>query len=151
SPAPCAMEDILASALPQLQALTADHRLMIDLSEGLPKVNADRQRIDQVLINLVGNAAKYTPSQTKVTITVQHTEAWIQVCVADEGSGIAVEDRERLFQAFRRGDGAQRRTRGTGLGLAICKGLIEAHGGRIWLQERTSPGTTMCFTLPVVV
>jgi two-component system sensor histidine kinase KdpD len=150
SPAACTIEDIIASVMPQLQALTVDHCLAIDLSEGLPKVNADRQRIDQVLINLVGNAAKYTPQQTKVTITARQLDSWIEVRVADEGSGIPPEDRDLLFQAFRRGDGAQRRTRGTGLGLAICKGLIEAHGGRIWLQEHAGPGTIMCFTLPIL-
>ena len=126
SPMECSMEDVFTSAMPQLQALTVDHRLVIDLPEGLPKVKADTQRIGQVLTNLVGNAAKYTPPQTVVTVSIRQVESRIEVCVADEGPGIPQEDREQLFQAFRRGDGAQRRTRGTGLGLAICKALIEA-------------------------
>ena len=150
SPTECSMEDVFTSAMPQLQALTVDHRLVINLPEGLPKVKADNHRIGQVLTNLVGNAAKYTLPQTVVAVSVRQIESWIEVCVADEGPGIAEEDREQLFQAFRRGDGAQRRTRGTGLGLAICKALIEAHGGHIWLQEHAGTGTSMCFRLPTL-
>jgi PAS domain S-box-containing protein len=150
SPAECSMEEVFTSAMPQLQMLATEHQLHIELPEGLPKIKADCQRIGQVLTNLVGNASKYTPPQTRVAVTVRQAGTSIEVCVADEGPGIPDEDREQLFQAFRRGDGAQRRTRGTGLGLAICKALIEAHGGRIWLQEHPGPGTTMCFNLPVM-
>jgi PAS domain S-box-containing protein len=150
SPSECSLDEIFSLAMLQLQSLTEDHHLVVDLPSGLPKVRADAQRIGQVLANLVDNATKYAPPQTTVCITARQADGWLEICVSDEGPGISDEDRERLFQAFRRGDGAQRRTRGTGLGLAICKGLVEAHGGRIWLRADAGSGTTMCFTLPIL-
>jgi two-component system sensor histidine kinase KdpD len=116
-------------------------------------VNADEQRIDQVINNLVGNAAKYSPLHTRVTVSVCQVDDSIQVDVADQGPGIPPAERIRIFEAFHQlenGMGA-RMMRGAGLGLAICKGLIEAHGGKIWIQNLPIPGTTVSFILPVAV
>jgi signal transduction histidine kinase len=77
-------------------------------------------------------------------------DGFVRVDVADEGPGIPAEERAYVFEAFRRGnDGRVRQTKGAGLGLAICKGLVEAHGGHIWLHESEQPGTTISFTLPI--
>jgi signal transduction histidine kinase len=77
-------------------------------------------------------------------------QSGIQVSVTDQGPGIAAEDRVYIFEAFRRGsDGRSRQTKGAGLGLAICKGIVEAHGGTIWVQDLNGPGATISFTLPV--
>jgi two-component system sensor histidine kinase KdpD len=144
----CALDDIMAAAMPQLQALTSRHSLVVDVPASLPRVWADRARIAQVITNLVSNAVKYSPAQTAITVSARLEGGATEVSVADQGPGIPVQDRDQLFHLFQRGDSAERRTRGAGLGLAICKGIVEAHGGRIWLKEGT--GSTFAFTLPVV-
>ena len=150
-PVPRTMDSIVATAMKQLQAITPDHLLRIDVPDTLPKVRADSQRIAQVLTNLVGNAAKYSPANTQITLTAFQTSKDVQVNVSDQGPGISTEDRAQIFEPFQRGHSTPvRRTKGSGLGLAVCKGLIEAHGGHIWIQDPDSPGTTVSFTLPVV-
>ena len=150
-PRPHRMSNIVADALKQLQAITPDHVLRIEVPDALPQVRADAQRIAQVLTNLVGNAAKYSPANTQITVSACLMDGVVQVNVADQGPGISMEDRAHIFEPFQRGHAAPvRRTKGSGLGLAVCKGLIEAHGGHIWIQDPDSPGTTVSFTLPVV-
>jgi two-component system sensor histidine kinase KdpD len=138
--------DILGVAMPQLQTISRNHQLDIRVDEGSP-ILADEQRIAQVLVNLVDNAAKYSPPQTKIVVTSHTEDGHVQVDVRDVGSGIRPEDREIVFEAFRqvRMSSTQR---GAGLGLAICKGLVEAHGGRIWIGEIDGPGTLISFTVP---
>jgi PAS domain S-box-containing protein len=147
------IEDVLATVWPQLQALAAEHSLSVHAPADLPAVRADSQRICQVLINLVGNAVKYSPPGTAIEIAAAPAADRLQVCVSDQGPGIRPEERARVFEAFRRGDDERvRRSKGAGLGLAICKGIVEAHGGSIWIEERTGQddyhGATICFTLP---
>ena len=145
------MSSIVAVTMTQLEAIAPDHQLNVDVPDALPPVKADLQRISQVLTNLVGNAAKYSPLGTQVNISATATDGWVQVNVTDQGPGISAADRAHLFEAFRRGESSPiRRTKGAGLGLAICRGLIEAHGGRIWVQDRNGPGATLSFTLPVM-
>ena len=126
-----------------------------DVAPGLPPVHADGDRLRQVLINLVDNAAKYAPPRTRIAVTAGRQDAgapveYVRVSVSDEGPGIPPEDRPFVFEAFRRGSGAYSvKAKGSGLGLAVCKGLIRAHSGSIWIAESAGPGTTICFTLPV--
>jgi signal transduction histidine kinase len=142
--------DILSTAMTELQTLAAERTLVIEAPLDLPSVYADGERIAQVLINLVGNAAKYSPPQTTITISAHRENGAIQVDIADQGPGIALQDRARVFEAFRRlEDDTGHRAKGAGLGLAICKGIVEAHGGRIWIQDRAGPGTAVSFTLPL--
>jgi PAS domain S-box-containing protein len=141
--------DILVAATAQLGMLAQRHRLSIDLPADLPPIRVDQQRIAQVLLNLVGNAAKYSPPGTPIALQIRSLDGLVQFDVIDQGQGISPEDRPFVFEAFRRGsDERSRRSKGAGLGLAICKGLVEAHGGRIWIQERPGPGTTISFILP---
>ncbi len=141
--------EIIDIALTELQSITAQHRLVIDIAPGLPPVFVDTQRMAEVLVNLVGNAAKYAPPTTAITISATAHEANIQVNIADEGPGIPLENRERVFEAFLQLENSPlQQGKGLGLGLAICKGLIEAHGGKIWVAD-TSSGTTMSFTFPL--
>jgi PAS domain S-box-containing protein len=144
------LQDIVSAAMPQLETLTREHDLRTIIPTTLPAVWADRQRIVQVLTNLVGNAAKYSPVHTAIILAAEPADAYVVISVCDQGSGIAESDQPNLFQAFRRGsDERVGHVKGAGLGLAICKGLVEAHGGCIWLHEHEGPGTTVCFTLPV--
>jgi signal transduction histidine kinase len=115
----------------------------------LPLAWADEGLVERVLQNLIGNAIKFTPSDGKVSVTVQEDEVKpprLFVTVCDTGQGIPLEIKERLFQKFV--TGAQK-GRGSGLGLAFCKMVIEAHGEHIWVEETSENGTTLAFTLPL--
>ena len=148
---PHSFQEIIADVLPQFQIMTQKHALSLQLPANLPAVFVDAKRIAQVLVNLVHNAALYTPPGTEIILTASVREGFMHVSVIDQGPGIPPAERKHVFQAFRRGvheeNGAGK---GAGLGLAICKGLVEAHGGRIWIKKQTTPGTTVSFTIPLV-
>ncbi len=145
------LRDIISIAMAQLESLTGQHRLLISLPPDLPPVLADSHRIAQVICNLVSNATKYAPKQTKIQLSAVKLSTEIQISVSDEGPGIPKENRAAVFEAFRQLDTVPlQQQKGAGLGLAICKGLVEAHGGRIWVVDQNAPGTTVAFTLPIV-
>ena len=142
-------KNVLNSALVQ-RALTAEHALVLNISSDLPPIFCDEQRIAQVLTNLVGNAAKFSPPGSQITISAHRSGDLVQIDVADQGPGIPAEYRSRIFEAFRQvEDGTDNLIKGAGLGLAICKGLVEAQRGKIWVQDQRGPGAIMSFTLPV--
>jgi signal transduction histidine kinase len=148
-PAHHTLREVIRVAEAQLTTLTREHHLVIHLADKLPPVNIDIQRIAQVIVNLVGNAAKFSPPNTTICLTVEAVEGEVRVEVSDDGIGIPEEAREYIFEAFRQIDGTARRgNKGAGLGLAICKALVELHGGKIWVEESGGGGTTMVFTLP---
>jgi histidine kinase len=125
--------------------------LVVEIPDGLPQVQADEDRIGQVLLNLVGNAMQYTPSGGEVKIKATHQDDEISISVSDTGIGISPEHLEHLFTRFYRVDKSRSRAGGgSGIGLTIAKFLVEAHGGRIW-AESAGPdlGSTFTFTLPV--
>lgn len=124
--------------------------LETNIAPGLPQVLADEERIEQVLLNLVGNALQYTPSGGKVTISVHHSNGEVQIAVSDTGIGIAPEHLPRLFTRFYRVDKSRSRIGGgSGIGLTIAKHLVEAHGGRIWVYSQgAGKGSTFTFALP---
>jgi K+-sensing histidine kinase KdpD len=143
------LSDILHAAAAQLEMLSRDHSLMVDLPLDLPPVMADLHRVAQVFTNLVGNAARYAPSHTSIHIGAQVLADQVQIDVRDEGPGIPPDQREVIFEAFRQVERKHAGQKGAGLGLAICKGIVESHGGRIWIQGNTYPGTVVSFTLPI--
>jgi len=148
---PESLQKIFQDASSQLQILSEKHQLTINLPDQLPKVNVDARRIVQVLVNLVKNASTYAPEGTEINITAKLRSEFIQINVKDEGPGIPLTDRKIVFKAFMRGKGNENGfPKGAGLGLAICKGLVDAHGGRIWIRNTKSPGTTIAFTIPLV-
>jgi histidine kinase len=125
--------------------------LVVEIPDGLPQVQADEDRIGQVLLNLVGNAMQYTPSGGEVKIKATNQDDEISISVSDTGIGISPEHLEHLFTRFYRVDKSRSRAGGgSGIGLTIAKFLVEAHGGRIW-AESAGPdlGSTFTFTLPV--
>jgi two-component system sensor histidine kinase KdpD len=119
------------------------------MPESLPLVWVNAGQIDQVLTNLLENALKYTPDQTRITITAEVDSEMVVVSVADSGPGIAADALPHIFDKFFRVVGPERHAEGTGLGLAICKGIIEAHGGRIWANNRRQGGAELRFALPL--
>jgi signal transduction histidine kinase len=150
-PRPIRLADIIDKAAAQIAFLSARHRLNVQVSPRLPLVQADPDRIAQVLANLVGNAAKFSPADSPILVTAQQVNDCIELSVADRGPGISPENQEAVFEAFRQIDlDNGRRSSGAGLGLAICKGLVEAHGGSIWVDSAHTPGTRIVFTLPTI-
>jgi two-component system phosphate regulon sensor histidine kinase PhoR len=113
------------------------------------KVWADEDQVYRVLVNLCGNALKYTPAGGKVTISSKPSANRVEICVEDQGPGISKENLGRIFEKFFRvADTVSKKTTGTGLGLAISKGIVEAHGGRMWVESEFGHGTRFLFTLP---
>ncbi len=125
--------------------------IQVELESG-PQIEADRPRILQVLNNLLSNASKYSPDSSTIRVTATHRDGQVEIAVTDEGRGISAEQMPQLFTPYSRVDGAdgERRVSGAGLGLAICRGIVEAHGGRIWVEsERDGSGSRFTFTIPV--
>jgi two-component system sensor histidine kinase BaeS len=123
--------------------------LRMDVAADLPAVMADQGRISQVLGNLLSNALLYTPQGGRITLGAKEEEGEVVISVGDTGPGIEREELRFIFDRFHRTDKSRtRETGGTGLGLSIAKGLVEAHGGRIWAESEIARGTTIFFTLP---
>ncbi len=120
--------------------------LSVELDEELPAIHADRDRLGQVVANLLGNALKFTPAGRAITFGATRGEGRVRFFVRDQGPGIAPDHLPRLFERFYRTPDAKQP--GTGLGLAIARGIVEAHGGRIWAESAVEVGTTMWFELP---
>ena len=126
------------------------HTVRIDLPPHLPRVMADRRRIVQVLNNLLSNAARHSPHSAPIRVAADRDGAHVAVSVRDEGRGVAPERLPHLFRRYAHADGGGRAAAGMGLGLIICKGLVEAHGGRIRAESGgTGQGARFIFTVPV--
>ena len=148
---PVQIEEIMLRASAATSSLIshAGLTLVTDVEPELPTVIGDRDRLIQVVINLISNAVKFTPSGT-VTGSARRDGDHVVVSIADTGVGIAAEDQERVFEQFRQaGDTLTDKPRGTGLGLPICREIVEHHGGHIWVESRVGVGSTFFFTLPV--
>lgn len=144
----CDLVDVLGTALAR-SGEAESARIMIDAPPELPLVRADPVQISQVISNLLENALKYAPDKTPVTVTIQENETNLQVDVADAGPGIPPAQADAIFDRFYRLDShRQSGLPGTGLGLAICRGILTAHGGRIWERNGESGGAVFSFTLP---
>jgi signal transduction histidine kinase len=121
-------------------------RLDVDVADGVTARFAP-DKVERVLMNLLTNALRHTPSDGVVAVRVEPHAGEVRVAVEDTGEGLDAEAQERMFERFWRGD-QSRSSRGAGLGLAIARGLVEAHGGRIWAEDREGGGARVCFTLP---
>ncbi|MBS2009811.1 MAG: sensor histidine kinase KdpD, partial [Cyanobacteria bacterium SZAS TMP-1] len=145
------VEEVVGAALSLLEERLADWPVKTHVPEDLPYISVDEILIQQVLVNLLENAAKYSPSGSPIEIAAEATAEGVIVSVADRGPGVASEDKKRIFEMFYRGSfGEQTRATGAGLGLAICGGIIEAHGGRIWVEDRPEGGSVFKFLVPSV-
>jgi two-component system sensor histidine kinase KdpD len=138
---------LVEDVLERLREQTAQHPILVSIDPDLPPVSLDYVEIDQVLSNLVENAAKYAPAGTPIDVTARRVGGDVEVEVADRGPGVPADAAPRLFEPFfrvRRGGPT-----GLGLGLAVAKGLVEAHGGRISVRDREGGGARFAFTLPL--
>lgn len=144
----CELEDIVGVAVSRLGELASRWRVETEVEPGLPLVQADMILIEQVLVNLLDNACKYSESGREVRIAVRRRGDEVVMSVSDQGIGLATAEIEHLFDQFYRGKTA-RRVSGTGLGLTICKAVVEAHGGRIWAENNEGGGATFSFSLPL--
>ena len=126
---------------------TKAHTLVVDFPENFPIILADESRIEQVLSNLISNAIKYAP-RGEIHIGGQVRPEQVIVTVSDEGPGIDGHDMPHIFDRFYRADTAVRKTKGAGLGLFLARAIVEAHGGRIWLDPQPGSGARICFSLP---
>ncbi len=148
APEPSEVAALVERARTTFLSAGSRHAVLVDLPAGLPPVMADRRRIVQVLNNLLSNAARHAPESTPVRVAAVREDAHVAVSVSDEGSGVATELLPHLFS--KHGGGRQGAAAGHGLGLAICKGLVEAHGGRIRAESAgAGRGATFTFTIPV--
>jgi signal transduction histidine kinase len=147
------IQDIARTVRITLEPLATDKKLAfkVEMAPELPPGCGDGRRLTQVLINLVGNAIKFTDAG-EVAIKAEAKNGSFYVSVRDTGPGISAADQAKLFQEFQQADNTiTRKKGGTGLGLAISKRIIEMHGGKIWIESQPGQGSTFAFTLPVLV
>jgi signal transduction histidine kinase len=139
------LDEVLETA--RAAASKLDLRLRVDVAEQLPDLFADRDRLLQVLDNLIGNAIKFTAPGGNIVVGAAPRASEVLFRITDTGAGIPQEQLAHLFDRFWQAEKADRR--GAGLGLPIVKGIIEAHGGRIWVESQIGRGTTFYFTVPI--
>jgi PAS domain S-box-containing protein len=140
---------VIERAVAAMKPVAKRRVINVDVDPDLPPAWADRERVHQVLGNLLANALNFSKAPAPVTVSARLVEEGIRFAVSDRGMGLRPEEHERIFEPFYRGEGAAAaRVRGTGLGLAISKGIVEAHGGRIWVESEAGKGATFYFTVP---
>ena len=152
NPGPASVADMVDEARRRFLGAGGRENLLADLPADLPLIMADRRRVVQVLANLLSNAVRYSPEGSPIRIAAVLCDLHVSVSVTDEGRGLSSDRLPHLFRKFSRPDEVEHRSgiAGSGLGLAICKGIVEAHGGRIWAQsEGPGLGARFTFTIPV--
>ena len=151
SPEPSETAVLVDGAVGVFQSGGGRSNVSIDLRPNLPRVLADRRRVEQVLINLLTNAARHSPESSEIRVKAAVEGVHVVISVADDGVGVSAERLPYLFRRFFRAEGDGQDGVGAGLGLAVCKGIVEAHGGRIWAEsDGSGRGATFTFTLPAV-
>ena len=146
------LKDIISSAsdLILIQCKNKNIELMQDLPKSLPEIMVERNQIERVFINLLGNAVKFTPEKGKITIKAHKEGGFVQVDIKDSGIGVPMDALAKIFDEFYRVDNpVNQEVKGTGLGLSLVKYIIEAHKGKIWVESKLGQGSTFSFTLPI--
>jgi len=148
--APFSLRDTLESGVVMVRERAGDEGVRVELSadQSIDPVEGDERRIRQVVFNLLANAVKFTPEGGAVDVSASRLNGEVRVSVSDTGPGVALGDRERIFEEFQQTDVGLALAEGTGLGLALSKRLVELHGGRIWVESELGHGSTFVFTLP---
>lgn len=146
------LNDVLKRAVKVMTPEVKEHDLKfkLDLKEKLPMSHADPNRLDEVVVNLISNAIKFSPKRSKIEVKSEIKDGVVVGSVKDYGIGISKSDRKQLFDKFFRSQNViSKNIKGTGLGLAIVKGIIEKHQGRVWVESELGKGSTFYFTLPI--
>ncbi|MFZ1714520.1 MAG: ATP-binding protein, partial [Saprospiraceae bacterium] len=144
------MQEVAETAIAATSSLFDQRSLVLikDIDDSLPTIVGDKDKLIQVMVNLISNSVKFTPTGT-VTCKVLAVQNEILVSIADTGIGIANKDHSVVFEQFKQvGDTLTDKPKGTGLGLPICKEIVEHHGGRIWLESELGKGSTFTFSIP---
>lgn len=145
------IDSLIANSVEDIRLKARGHRFTVEVPESLPLAEADPRRIRQVIDNLLTNAVKYSPEGTEISVACRCDDQGFRVQVKDQGVGIAANEIEKIFERFYQAVSgtSSHKAGGVGLGLAICKGIIEAHKGRIWAQSELGKGSAFTFTLPL--
>ena len=150
---PALLQDVVEAVSNTMRSLAVKKSidLRVESDERLAPFPMDGARIKQVLLNLVGNAVKFTPEGGRVWVRADSEDGAVRVEVGDTGPGIAAEDRERIFLEFQQAGSDAGKPQGTGLGLALAKKFVEMHGGKIWLESEVGKGSRFFFTIPIAI
>jgi signal transduction histidine kinase len=148
---PISLLPLITDTVNRLRLLAKQYNITLELDAPaeLPSAQGDSDKLERVLDNLLDNALKYTPEGGLITVTARPANGQIEVHVTDTGPGIPMEYQERIFDRFTRVPGSEGRRQGLGWGLAFCRSVIEAHGGRIWVESEVGHGSTFAFTIPI--
>jgi PAS domain S-box-containing protein len=142
------MESLVERIADRFQTQSELHEISVSFENNFPIILGDENRLEQVLSNLISNSIKYSPAGGKILIEGNHIPGQVIVCVSDEGPGIATSDIPYIFDRFYRADQVSKTTKGAGLGLYLARAVVEAHGGRIWIDPSPQNGARVCFSIP---
>jgi signal transduction histidine kinase len=144
------VKKVIQEAIEGVKRQSSAHRFVVSAPQKLPPVYADPLRLERIIYNLLENAAKYSPQGGGIKVTVKPDKEQLVIGVSDRGVGISPADQAKLFAPFQRLEESRPGgARGVGLGLLVCQRLVEAHGGRIWVESKPGRGSTFFFTLPL--
>jgi two-component system sensor histidine kinase KdpD len=143
------VREVVEAALDKSRQALTGREVQVNLPESLPRIRVDLERIAEVLVQFLENAAKYSPAETPLTVTAEAQDRMVSISVADRGPGIDDMEQPLIFEKFYRGRDQRYRVQGTGMGLAIAKAIIEAHGGMIGVTSQLGSGSVFHFTVPV--
>jgi len=147
---PVSLRSVFRNTVDKIRQQYSTHRIAVDLPRGLPLVYADALRLERILHNLLENAIKYSPDRGDIQVFAREEPDHLVIGVKDQGIGISIFDQAKLFGPFQRlEDQRLSGVKGAGLGLLVCRRLVEAHGGRIWVESESGRGSIFCFTLPL--
>lgn len=143
-----ALDEVAQRLVERFRTQSENHNFELDFSDDFPSVQGDESRLNQVLSNLLSNAVKFSEKGTTISVQGRVRQTDIVICVQDEGPGIAPQDSSHIFERFYRSRETEDKKPGTGLGLYLAKAVVDAHGGRIWVDEGVKEGARICFSLP---
>ena len=147
---PISVRKVIQDAIERIKRRSSAHEFTVDLPRKLPPVYADELRLERILYNLLENAVKYSPQGGKIQVSVKPEGEYLVIGVSDQGIGLSPADQAKLFAPFQRLEESRPDgVRGVGLGLLVCRRLVEAHGGRIWVESEPGQGSTFFFTIPL--
>jgi PAS domain S-box-containing protein len=147
---PTDVKTLVRETLNKIKRQAPSHKFVTSIPNKLPSIHADPLRIERILYNLLENAAKYSPPESEIKVSARAEPECLVIGVSDQGEGLTPSEQAKLFNPFQRLENSGLdRTRGAGLGLVVCKRLVEAHGGRIWVESEKGKGSTFLFTLPL--